>query len=613
MQFMKRANARAGIAVLAAGAVLVFSAMAQQQAGGQAKKDVPVLRTTSRLVLVSAIVQDRRGRPVSGLTQDDFVVLDDGKPQAISTFAAVVSERAPNARAAAAPTAPQPRNTFSNRENRASGLTPVVTVILLDMLNTAVRDSVYGQQQIVRFLQQLQPQDRVALYVLSSRGVRVLLDFTSDPEPLLRALTRYRTKEEGQISASDPELTKSGNRELDDFMKDTSRLEQNFVVRDRVRRTVDALVAISNHLISVPGRKNLVWVSGSFPISFGFDKLYESTQDSNAIDTSSGTAIAALARGPDSSSAPVIRPTPPTVLPTGNPDLLVAPEQEVFWRDLERAARALNQANLAIYPVDARGLMTTAPNPNFNPAAVNKGQGPAAPQYTVGGPDRKEFDSMNVLADRTGGRAFYNQNDIHVSVREAIDESSVTYELGYYPVHNTWDGKFHEITVRLKRSGMHARHRRGYFAVADAPAETTKQAELLHAAAESPLESAALGVQVRLERVPGGDARTLNLRIALETREVSLAHEGERWVGALAVLVAQRKSSGESTFGAAQTVDLKLVQATYEKLMREGIRLTKQIQLEPDAEELRVVVRDNSSGATGTVYIPLDRFRGELK
>jgi len=276
---------------------------------------------------------------------------------------------------------------------------------------------------------------------------------------------------------------------------------------------------------------------------------------------------------------------------------------------LERAARALNQANLAIYPVDARGLMTAFPNPNFNPAAVARGQGPGAPEFTLGGPDRKEFDTMNKLADRTGGRAFYNANEINQSVRLAIDESRVTYELGYYPVHNQWDGKFHEITVRVKRPGLKVRNRRGYFAVKDALAAESQQAELLQAAANSPLESSALALKVRLERVAGADARTLNLRIELDTREVYLGREGNRWVGALAVLVAQTKSDGERTMSGAQTVDLKLEQATYDKLLREGMKLTKRIQLEPGAEELRVVVRDTSSGATGSVYILLERYR----
>jgi len=443
----------------------------------------------------------------------------------------------------------------------------------------------------------------------------VLFDFTSDPAPLIRALQRYRAREETQVSASDTEVIQSGIKEIDDFLRNTSRLQSGFFLRDRVHRTVDALVAIANHLLRVPGRKNLVWVSGSFPISYGFDRLYASTRgtrgDGPSAEVLAGaTAIAELANAPGNASASMGgRPTRPPPFASKNPDLLIAPEQEVFWKDLERAARALNQANLAIYPVDARVLMTAFPNPNFNPAAFARGQGPGAPQFTLGGPDRLEFDTMNMLADRTGGRAFYNANEINQSVRMAIDESRVTYELGYYPVHNQWDGKFHEITVRVKRPGLKVRNRRGYFAVKDAPAAESQQGELLQAAADSPLESSVLGLKVRLERVAGADARTLNLRIELDTKEVSLAREGDRWVGALVVLVAQRKSDGERTMSGAQTVDLKLEPATYDKLLREGMKLTKRIQLEPGAEELRVVVRDTSSGATGSVYILLDRYR----
>jgi VWFA-related protein len=603
-------------ALVAAGAVLVLSALAQQEPAGKAKKDERVLRAVSRLVLVNAIVWDKDGAPVSGLTRDDFEVLEDGKPQSVATFSANVSGGSP--RVLPTPTAPTalapPRNTFTNREDRSHEVTPVITVILLDALNTEAKDSVYGQQEVVRFLEKLQPQDRVALYVLSTAGVRVLFDFTSDPAPLIRALQRYRAREETQVSASETEVIQTGIKEIDDFLRNTSRLQSGFFLRDRVHRTVDALVAIADHLLRVPGRKNLVWVSGSFPISYGFERMYASTRGTGLTSAEAAAAIGALAIGPQqptgtSSGRGGARPTPQPPFASKNPDLLSSPEQEVFWKDLERAARALNQANLAIYPVDARGLMTALPNPNFNPATFARGQGPGRPEFTLGGPDRKEFDTMDVLADRTGGRAFYNANEINQSVRLAIDESRITYELGYYPVHNQWDGKFHEITVRVKRPGLKVRNRRGYFAVKDAPAEQSQQAELLQAAANSPLESSVLALKVRLERVAGADASTLNLRIELDTREVYLGREGNRWVGALAVLVAQTKSDGERTMSGAQTVDLKLEQATYDKLLREGMKLTKRIQLEPGAEELRVVVRDTSSGATGSVYILLERFR----
>ncbi len=612
MKFPAQRKVPIRMAVLAlAGAVLVFSALAQQEPASKAKKEPPILRTTSRLVLLSTIVLDKGGKPVAGLSKNDFEVLDDGRPQAVTTFSAVVSPGTPRALPATAAPA-LPRDTFTNRENRTSDVTPVVTVILLDMLNTEIKDSMYGQQEVVRFLQKLQAQDRVALYVLSTHGVRVLFDFTSDAAPLIRALQRYRGKESPQLSASDTEAIPSGIKEIDDFLRNTAQIQSGFFLRDRVRRSVDALVAIANHLMRVPGRKNLVWVSGSFPISYGFDRLYESARGTDPMSADAGSTLASLAKGPGQPPAGQSGkggpPTPPPPFASKDPDLLVAPEHGVFWKELERAARALNQANLAIYPVDARGLMTTLPNPNFNPVAVAKGQGPAIPQFTIGGPDRKELDTMNVLAERTGGRAFYNTNAIYESVRQAIDESQVTYELGYYPVHNKWDGKFHEITVRVKRSGMQLRYRKGYFAMDDAPVEVAQQAELLDAAAESPLESSALGLKVRLERVTG-DARTLNMRIELDTREISLARQDDRWNGALAVLVAQRKSDGKSVQSPAQIVELHLEPATYEKLLREGMKLNRKVQLEPDAEELRVVVRDAASGATGSVYIPVHGFR----
>jgi len=204
-------------ALVAAGAVLVFSALAQQEPANKAKKDERVLRATSRLVLVSTIVWDKDGAPVSGLTRDDFEVLEDGKPQSVATFSAVVSGGGPRTLPAPAAAAALPRNTFTNREDRAHEVTPVITVVLLDALNTEAKDSVYGQHEVVRFLEKLQPQDRVALYVLSTAGVRVLFDFTSDPAPLIRALQRYRAREETQVSASDREVIQSGNKEIDDF------------------------------------------------------------------------------------------------------------------------------------------------------------------------------------------------------------------------------------------------------------------------------------------------------------------------------------------------------------------------------------------------------------
>src|SRR6266536_207810 len=78
-------------------------------------------------------------------------------------------------------------------------------------------------------------------------------------------------------------------------------------------------------------------------------------------------------------------------------------------------------------------------------------------------------DTMAILANRTGGRAYYNTNDLTRAIHEAIDDAQVNYVLGYYPAHNKWDGKFHQVKVQVNRKGIDLRYRLGYFAFAETP------------------------------------------------------------------------------------------------------------------------------------------------
>lgn len=588
-------------------AALIAQALLAQAPAPPPKQEPPVIRTTLRLVQVSVIVRDKSGTPVTGLTRDDFVLLDNGQPQRIS----VSSMEARRAETASPPVAPLPRNTFTNRlEQRGDAAPTSVTVILFDALNTLARDHAYGKNQVVRFLSQLRPTDRMALYAFSSQGIRVLQDFTADPAPLLTAMTRYRTREENQQANTGPEPPDSGMAIFDAAFENILKTQANFYLRDRVTRTVDALVAIANHLSSIPGRKNLVWISGSFPISFGYERLRAGERGgggsggggaggSGEGEQSDGLRSGAARRGGRVSASATERS-----LPQADPDLLKPPEQGVFLQELERAARAMNQAGLAIYPVDARGLVATPPS-YFNPAAAAKNLGPTMTQWA--GVDRQTIDVMNVLAERTGGRAFYNTNDIQGSVRRALDDGLATYELAYYPTHNQWDGKFREISVRVKRLGVEVRHRRGYFAVGNRPAEEARQAEL-DAAAASPLESAVLGLTARLEPVSGNEPGTWNVRVEMDAREVSLKKKDGRWVGAVAVVLVQKKPDGSTVTSSSHRVDLGLAPQTYERLLRDGIKLTKKVKLEPDAFELRILVRDATSGATGSVHVPLSQL-----
>src|SRR5262249_3691066 len=155
-------------------AVLIFA-----QVSDTTKKEPPILRVSTRLVQVNALVEDKSGNPVADLTREDFILTEKGQPQTISLFS-MESSRPPET------AKPLPPNTFTNRSEYRAGTPPSVTAVLLDGLNTRFQDQAYAKTQIIKFLEQLQPHDRVALYALGTR-LRVLHDFTSDAAPLLRA------------------------------------------------------------------------------------------------------------------------------------------------------------------------------------------------------------------------------------------------------------------------------------------------------------------------------------------------------------------------------------------------------------------------------------------
>ena len=438
-----------------------------------------------------------------------------------------------------------------------------MTVILLDGLNTRFEDLSYARQQIIKFLSQLQPQDRVALYTLTT-SLKVLHDFTTDATSLLRAIRRYKGHAPAELEASEPEEVSTGNDQIDQFLNDANQRMADFYTTNRVQRTAGALEDIANHLARLPGRKNLIWVSGSFPFYIGLD-------------------------------APM---TPGSTQ-----------ERRTFSAEVERAARALNNANLAVYPVDARGLM--GPAFHNSPLSATRGGMPGrrgVPSTITLSPNRANFDTMNILADRTGGRAFYNTNDILGSVRRAIEDSRVTYVLGYYPAHGQWDGKFREIKVQVKRPGLRLRYRGGYFALPDVPLDPRQRQALMREAVGSPLDATSLGLSVRVTPVDVPGARTLKMELPIPARDVTLDSEGDRWTGAIDLLFVQLGSDGNSVTGEAKTVNLHLLRPTYEVVLNQGVTLSRNLPIAAGATKLRVIVRDATSGSIGSISIPLDKL-----
>jgi VWFA-related protein len=549
----------------------VLSAPQPQQATAQSaenKQAAPPLRVTAHLVQANVIVNDKHGNPITGLSQKDFTILDNGNQQEIRVFAAQT-----NLPSTSFHSTILPPGTYTNRPEEQTNIPASVTVILLDALNTEFADRVLARKQVIRVLQQIQPQEYVALYWLGD-GLHVLHDFTTDASVLHQVLADYNDKPNNgadDSNVADPSLnspnasTPAGTAsERSAFRAAADQRTANLTARDRVRATAAALIAVANHLETQKGRKNLVWVSSSFPITLGYDKFnLQWTND------------------------------------TG----------EDFAADVERVARALTDADIAVYPVDARGLLGSDINANEDDLDAHIGDPTDGDTHlpTRGAPEKSS--TMRLLAERTGGKAFYGTNDIAGAIRQAMNDSRVTYTLGYYPADVKWDGSFHELKVKVATPGAQVRARGGYYAFPDAPLAAPRNDHLLIAKlATSWLPATGIGLHVDAQTSQDSGAHTLTAVVSIDLGDISMQKREGRWAGTVQSVFLQMDNAGPILKVDDRTFHPDFDNNTYELGLKGAITDTRQFHILPNATELCIVVRDASTANLGSIYLPLAQY-----
>jgi VWFA-related protein len=560
-------------------------AFGQASASDQKPADT-TLRVTTRSIQVSVIALDKDGRPVTGLKKSDFTLLDGGQEQKIGYFA---EETTSDEQATPSSASASTLNTFSNRMEQKIGSPNSATVILLDMRNTGYSEMVFAKKQVARFLSQIQPQDRVALYSLSSK-LYILHDFTEDASSLVRALQGDADIYDFRLGAEETPRANTGSSNFDVAVNAAIARAAEFDMNNRAAQTALAIKTIADHLKGLTGRKNLIWVTAAFPISI-LTAQGPTPQSPQTAGKSGSGAAGGHGQG-ESATTPIMRP-------------------HMYTDEIEFAARSLNNADVAVYPVDARGLIG---NPNVaNKPGPRAPNGPAPPDTTSPFPNRANFDTMNTIAERTGGRAFYNSNDIQGALRKAIDDSRVTYVLGYYPTNNNWDGKFREIKIRTDKPGVHLRFRLGYYALPDMPS-TEKEKELLMTDAKwSPLEATDLGIEATVDPVDASGSREIQVQLRIASNQLHFENIENRWHDSLDVVWVEIGASGKSLGEFKRTVGLDVPQESYDVLVTKGINFSQTIRPGPNAVELRLVVRDGGSDAIGSVNIPLMQIFGRAK
>jgi hypothetical protein len=160
----------------------------------------------------------------------------------------------------------------------------------------------------------------------------------------------------------------------------------------------------------------------------------------------------------------------------------------------------MNDANVALYAVDARPL-------------------PYSTETNIA--------TMKRFADATGGKAYYHRNDIDQAILEAMEDSQVSYTLGFYLADDEQDGKFHPLKVSVDRRAVELRYRRGYYSGTDPEPGASKKSKPLEAELLSPLDSTAVGIDARVEIAADGAGKKLLVAFVLDPRTVTLKHSGD--------------------------------------------------------------------------------------
>jgi len=464
---------------------------------------VPLLgqiRVTTRLVEVNVIVGDKNG-PVRGLAKSDFEVFDRSKPRPIAFF--TENSVAPRRNAPE----PLPVNVFSNAPERR-GLDPAAaTVVLFDGVNTPLKDQIWAKLQFVAFLRQIRPRDRVAVYSLG-RSLRVLSDFTNDAERLAATVAAYRGRTDGSPDTPTVDRFETGDAKTDAIWN--GFLEQE-AIDDQDRRvavTTEAVEAIARQIGAIPGRKSLIWISAAFPFEQFTGKF-----------------------------------------------------PHLYAQEVNRMARALSAANVAMYPVDARGLVGM---PHFSAETARP---PGVNSLVFATPIGHAV--MDMLAQATGGRTFKNTNDVRGALRSVLDDAESTYTLAFAPDANDLDSTFHKLRVKVNRPGITARYREGYEAVPDA----------------TPVDSSGIRLQVKVDR-----AEKVRLDVVIDARDVG--------AGPIEAAFAQRSVDGRDLATTFSTLRGGAGQAR-------AIGFVKEFVPVADAVEVRLVILDRASGRTGSITVPL--------
>jgi VWFA-related protein len=500
-----------------------------------------VIRINVNLVQMDAVVTDSKGNLVSDLKPGDFTIFQDGKSQTITNFSYISTRQgapapAPVAKKGAPPVPPAKIKPSDIRRTVA---------LVVDDLGLAFDSTARVRGALENFVdREMQPGDLVAI-IRTGAGIGALQQFTADKRLLHAAIERVKYNSLGRVG-----ISSFGPLGSDDGLGAAASEERNEIFSVG---TLGAIRYVVDGLRELPGRKAVVLFSENLKL-FGESGMNQRVMES-----------------------------------------------------VRRLTDAADRSSVVIYSIDPRGLQVYGLT-----AADNTGK--MSPRRIAEVPlsrSAEVFHSQEglvMLARDTGGLFLYNRNDIGGALREVLADSEGYYLLGYHPDASTFDPrtgqpKFHKVTVKVKRAGLQVRTRAGFFGNSDRGVQQvahTREAEIGHALT-SPFATGSIHVRLTPLFTEGPDGSFLNTMLYIDGRDLNFADEPEGWHKAVIDIVAITfGDNGQPVDSSDRTYTLRARKESYDQALKGLLYSVSHPVRKPGAYQMRVVVRDASSGQVGS-------------
>ena len=524
-------------------ALAVLTLAAQQQTPQPSVR----ISTSVNLVVVDVTVKDKSGKAIEGLKASDFTLLEDGKPQKLLVFEPqkLSVERAP----------PEPPPTLGDKDDLPDEPKTAIStqspgkvqyqdkrlmVLFFDFSSMAMPEQLRAQEAALKFLDAQITPSDMVAVMLFTSTIQIKSDFTDNRTMLKDVINALPIGEMSDLAGDADTGDDNGEDTGAAFVADET--EFNIFNTDRKLAAIEDAVRT---LAALPDKKALIYFSS------GVSKTGVENQ-----------------------------------------------------AQLEAAINAAVKANVSIYPIDARGLMSDPPAGGASKGA-SRGSG-----IFNGGVQNAQRASINnsqetlvTLASDTGGKAFLDTNDLSVGLKDVQQEYRSYYILGYYTANHVRDGKYRRIVVKLNNNlSAKLEHRQGYYAekVWGKFSGQDKEQQLHEAlAAGDPMTELPLALEVDYFRI-SPTAYFVPVSVKVPGSVIALAEKkggGQTELDFLGQIQDERRSVVGNL---RDFVKVKLSAGDAERMARRNFHYDAGFTLAPGRYRMKFLVREGQTGKMGT-------------